>query len=58
MTRDPPVVKALPKKDLPEEGPANRIVGLVEVNLQKNRLEVFDADLMEDFMKNKDPSRM
>ena len=52
---DPPVIEALPKTDFPEEGPANRIIGLVEINLQKNHLKVFDTDLMKDFMKDKDP---
>ena len=52
---DPPVVETLPKKDFPEEGLVNHIVGLVEVNLQKNRLELFDADLMKGFMKDQDP---
>ena len=51
-TSNPPVVKALPKKDLPKEGPANRVVGFMKVNLQEDRLEVFGADLMEDFMKD------
>ena len=51
---DPSVIEDLPKKDFPEEGPANRVVGFVEIDLQKDRLKAFDPDLVKDFMKDQD----
>jgi len=53
-SRDPPVVKALPKKDFPKEGPANRIIGFVKIDLQKDHLQVLDPDLMKNLMKHQD----
>lgn len=49
---NPTVVKTLPKQHFPKEGPVDRVIRLMEIDLKKDRLLVFYFDLMEHFMKD------
>ena len=48
----PPIIKALAEQDLPKEGPVNRVIGFMEVELQEDRAMVLGPDFVKDFVED------